>query len=352
MALPRLTPAQRRALRLLEERAARLTPALRKAFLQSIEAARRAADVSAAIEALQRSDIVAATDAIFGPTAQRQMEDDQAVSMVRAMLRGAELTMRAEVPLRLFVRLDGPTPPLIDAIRWIDDEVVRPDIVKSREGVAAILRSGLEQGQNPHVVARQARELIGLTEHDVSLVMSFESKLRADPGAALQSQLRDRRFDPTVRAAAGLGPVQLTETQIAQQRDAFAARLLSQRAETHARTRTLNALRQGQKVAWLSAAERAGIPASDVVKTWVTTLDGRERPEHHQAHGTTVQIDQKFSVDGGVQVPGENVYNCRCTYTVRLLPSDPVKRILFLNAPERLPLGQREAAIAAALRTP
>jgi uncharacterized protein with gpF-like domain len=56
------------------------------------------------------------------------------------------------------------------------------------------------------------------------------------------------------------------------------------------------------------------------MKRWVTTIDGRQRATHEAMHGTEVQIDQLFPVDGGVQVPGENAYNCRCVCLYRMKP--------------------------------
>ena len=55
-------------------------------------------------------------------------------------------------------------------------------------------------------------------------------------------------------------------------------------------------------------------------KSWLTTIDGKERDAHADVNGTTIGIDEKFMVGGQeMDVPGDpnggpgNVCNCRCT---------------------------------------
>jgi len=53
-------------------------------------------------------------------------------------------------------------------------------------------------------------------------------------------------------------------------------------------------------------------------KTWITTVDGRERAAHRKANGQTVKIDDKFLVGGerleapAVGGSADNVVQCRC----------------------------------------
>lgn len=334
-----MTAAERLARQRLEARVNRLEPTLRRRFLQALAQARETADVGAAARALEQGDLAGAMRALFPDDSVQQLQERLHVDAIRVLLEGARGAMRTEIPARLRVRIDGPSPAVMEAL---DRQLVRdiaPIVEQAREGLRETLASGLRQGVNPRQVAVEARSAIGLSPYDVRLVESFELQLRGDPGAALVRELRDRRFDPTVQKA--LSGVPLTEEQIRAMREAYAARLHAWRAETYARTTSINALREGQLAAWRTATEGAGIPPEDMVKTWVTTLDGRERPEHHAAHGTTVLIDEKFPVDGGVMVPGENVYNCRCAMTFRVLPRDPARRAAFLADPSRRPRGRR-----------
>lgn len=89
------------------------------------------------------------------------------------------------------------------------------------------------------------------------------------------------------------------------------------RSELIARTETL---------AVTSEAQHSVFTASGVeFKRWLTTLDGRERETHFEAHGQLVRIDEAFEV-GGVRLmyPGDSfgegpnlikeIANCRCDH--------------------------------------
>lgn len=62
-------------------------------------------------------------------------------------------------------------------------------------------------------------------------------------------------------------------------------------------------------------------------KTWVATGDGRTRPDHANADGQTVKVDQPFEVGGWPMDrphdgPAEQVVNCRCTLSFEMDPDD------------------------------
>jgi len=91
--------------------------------------------------------------------------------------------------------------------------------------------------------------------------------------------------------------------------------LLPWRSWNIARTETLSALNYGSEI----GAEQTGF---NYKKTWVATLDGRERQAHRNATGQTVDRFSSFIVGGEImKFPGdpsaspENRVNCRCTVT-------------------------------------
>jgi len=85
------------------------------------------------------------------------------------------------------------------------------------------------------------------------------------------------------------------------------------RAERIARTESLTVTEEAQ---WTTYA------ASGVEwKRWLTTLDGKERPTHFDAHGQLVPIDEPFEVGesllmypGDADGPAEEICNCRCAH--------------------------------------
>lgn len=92
--------------------------------------------------------------------------------------------------------------------------------------------------------------------------------------------------------------------------------LSQSRAELIARTETGAVVEEGQ---WLTYYV-TGVP----FKRWLTTLDGRERPDHFKAHGQLRPIDEPFELGDGADVEylmhpldpagsASQVCNCRCT---------------------------------------
>lgn len=90
------------------------------------------------------------------------------------------------------------------------------------------------------------------------------------------------------------------------------------RAETIARTEVISAF---NGASWLAAAQAP----PDVVggQQWIATRDGRTRPEHADADGQTVGVDEPFDIDGEpLMYPGDPngsaamTVNCRCTAAI------------------------------------
>lgn len=73
-----------------------------------------------------------------------------------------------------------------------------------------------------------------------------------------------------------------------------------------------------QNEAALDGQHEAKKKGADIVKQWDATLDSRTRPEHREADGQIMELDEPFDVGGEkMQAPGvggsaRNVCNCRC----------------------------------------
>jgi hypothetical protein len=89
------------------------------------------------------------------------------------------------------------------------------------------------------------------------------------------------------------------------------------RAVTVARTETIGALNGGRSDAFSAVSELLG---GGFEQMWLATIDRRTRPEHAEADGQRVGVDEPFDVGGeALMQPGDpggsawNVINCRCT---------------------------------------
>ena len=88
-----------------------------------------------------------------------------------------------------------------------------------------------------------------------------------------------------------------------------------------ARTAVTNAQNAGRMDSYV-AATKMGI---EMEREWVSALDARTRPEHADADGQVVGVDEPFIVGGEkLMFPGDrsgsgwNIYNCRCTQIARV----------------------------------
>lgn len=88
-----------------------------------------------------------------------------------------------------------------------------------------------------------------------------------------------------------------------------------------ARTAVTNAQNAGRMDSYV-AATKMGI---EMDREWVSALDARTRPEHAEADGQVVGVDEPFIVGGEkLMFPGDrsgsgwNIYNCRCTQIAKV----------------------------------
>lgn len=109
----------------------------------------------------------------------------------------------------------------------------------------------------------------------------------------------------------------LTEQELAW----FTERLPQYRLENLSRTETL----KGANASTFELYKAWNIVES---KSWLTQIDGRERPEHAEANGQTVPLNEPFIVggfkmdyplDGSYGAPANLICQCRCTHIANVI---------------------------------
>lgn len=198
---------------------------------------------------------------------------------------------------------------------------------EQRRATRAALAASFESGTGALAMARAFRNSIGLHSQQIAWALSFERRLRALDPKVLGMDLRDRRFDRTVRAAIQRGKT-LTEPQIAQMTERYRARALMYRSEVIGRTEALRATSQAQHEAMLQMVEQTKMDPSRVIRQWNATRDDRVRDWHATMNGQRVGIDDKFEDGNGnllmwpgdPNAPVETTAQCRCTVTYDFLP--------------------------------
>jgi hypothetical protein len=190
---------------------------------------------------------------------------------------------------------------------------------------------GLTQNQAEWVRnARMDLELIGATDEQILARFAAAGRqvpVGYDPASSyLSRQLRDKRLDGAVAKASREGS-RLKAKQVDAAVSRYQARALRYRAETIARTESINALRSGQAEAIRQAVDTGELEQEFATKVWDSSGDARTRFTHAMADGQEVPIDQPFTVggyrlmnpgDSSLGAPAGETIQCRCFVRYRM----------------------------------
>jgi len=193
-----------------------------------------------------------------------------------------------------------------------------------REAIRAVLVEGITQGVNPRVQARGILGAIGLTGQQVQSVQNYRRLLEQNSARALLRELRDRRFDSTVRRAIN-NDTPLTAAQIDKMVGRYRERTLRFRSQVIARTEALRAVNEGNFLAYQQAAEQGVLDLNDLSREWFTAQDERVRGSHKAMHGQLRGFDEQFisglgnrlRFPGDISAPGNETIQCRCVAITR-----------------------------------
>lgn len=188
----------------------------------------------------------------------------------------------------------------------------------TRDTIYQTIANGQQTGASPAEMARQIRRNLGLTTRQMQAVENYRRLLETGSREALARELRDKRFDPSIRRGKPL-----TQAQIDRMVDRYREKSINNRAITIARTESLAAMNKARLEAFRQAIETAGIDPSRAMKEWRSTRDDRVRDQHITLDGQQVPIDQPFIAPNGdlLSTPGDgslgarasNLVNCRCS---------------------------------------
>lgn len=299
--------------------ARRLTPFVLVAYLKAVRDLVRAMNIDAIARLIEHGGLEAVADAIVSEqltqaafhTLQlglRQVVDTSGAAFFKDIPAGPS----QGVPIAR-VTFQSLNPNVVRAIEEYETEVIGGITNAMRTTVKEAVREGLKEGVNPRAIALELKEVLGLAPNQEIYVRNYRDELiNLDP-AALRRELTDGRLDRTI-AKAIRDDTPLTREQIDKAVARYRANWAKWQAETVSRTVTLNAMREAQDLAWDQAIAAGKVTEDDIVDTWITTLDGRERATHHAMHGTQKGYRDVWFVPGvGAQrYPGEDEYNCRC----------------------------------------
>lgn len=200
-----MNAAERLFAQRLERRAAGLQPELQKALLDGWTRL-RALLAPAEIEAFVTSGAVdrlfaevltrPAIEAAFAPLRRRLRDGVEAAG--RMIARDLPAGVRGET-------FDVLSADVVRGVRTLDSRVLSSLEDQTRETVRAFVENGIRDGVNPRTVARDLKRVVGLAPNQAAAVENFRRMLENGDREALTRELRDRRFDSTLKKAFGKG---------------------------------------------------------------------------------------------------------------------------------------------------
>ena len=206
---------------------------------------------------------------------------------------------------------------------------------EQRRATRLALSDGITRGANPVEQARAFRGSIGLTQKQEQSVLNYRSYLeRAADGdtTALNRNLRDRRFDRTIRSSVRTGQP-LSTQQIDGMTTRYRERYVKYRSQVIARTEALRSVHSAQEEATEQAIEDGSIGRGDIERTWIAAADDRVRDSHVTLNGVVRGKDEPFpGLAGPILYPGdpaappEETVQCRCTLAITIKPSTALQQ--------------------------
>lgn len=285
--LEKVLPGDPDDLPLLTRLAARMEPAMRRAFLAAVRGAAGVVDLGGLTDAVrsgQVSQIEAAAQLDkLGEDLKRQLLP----VLGRTFAVGAAVGERALGDVALPISFDLRNP---EAIAWVQAhgaELVVEVTESTRAAIRALVEAAFREGRSPDLLAREVREVIGLTERQGRAVERFRARL-VEEGVDVETIAR--------RAA------KYTDAQ------------LRYRASNVSRTETINASSAGQQALWIDAKAQGLLDPESTRRVWSVSQDDRLDTEICEPmDGQEVGLTEPFTTGDGRKIMHPTAHpSCRC----------------------------------------
>lgn len=185
---------------------------------------------------------------------------------------------------------------------------------------------GVITGQNPRETARDFRRTIGLTSQQERAVRNYRSYLENLDSQALRRELRDKRFDSTIRRAIDNNDP-LSKEQVDRMTGRYREKSIRYRSEVIARTESMRATSIGNQEAMDQMVEQGAVDPN-MRKFWVISPDERVRSAHTKIGSMNpegVEVSGTFITPlGPLRFPrdpsgtAKNTIQCRCAVVYRM----------------------------------
>lgn len=205
-------------------------------------------------------------------------------------------------------------------------DLIREIVEEQRAVIQQVLMRNIEPGSNPLVAAKELRDSLGLTRRQEAAVSNFRRLLASLDSEAMSRELRDKRFDRTIRRAIRDGQ-QLSREQIDKMVARYRHNYIAYRARTIARTEALRSVHEGTADMYEQAYEEGTVKRSEVRRKWLAARDSRVRDSHSAMNGQVRGSNEAFESPSGAHLmwpgdataPASETINCRCVVVTRIV---------------------------------
>lgn len=185
----------------------------------------------------------------------------------------------------------------------------------NRHVVYEVINRGLIENRNSAYIAKEIAKSIGLNKSQEEAVRNYKRLLEEGSKEAFRRELRDKSFD-NVNI--------LDEKTIDRMVDQYRKNYILHRAKTIAQTESGRIVSEVQDEVLRQVVLEYNIPENDVVRTWRTIMDGKQRDTHSALNGAQSQLNGYFTTFMGnrlryprdPQAPASEIINCRCGITI------------------------------------
>jgi hypothetical protein len=280
-----------------------LEPQLRREFIKTIRRLNGNVNLTQIAALISLGQIAKVMERIGLKDEFAQFQSEALVAVHDLVQKGAAV---AALPKGVSISFDMTNPQVFSVIRNdVIDKVLKISAETEAAIRAAIERSFME-GIPTLQIAREIRDLVGLTQNGWKTVGRYDEYLRgladrftevADLSKTAEGMLRKGGMRNLLTEKRGLGVLDrtgLTNERIESLVQKYTDRLIARRAETIARTLTIDASAEGQAQLWKQAVEKGELDEADWDVIWIVTKDDRLCDECLEMEGERRPIDGTY----------------------------------------------------------
>lgn len=254
----------------------------------------------------------------------RRLARNFAADLVNVMILGANLSAQeASAQINRAMAFNPAGFAAVATFQELNQRVI--GILVEQQAEALVEMRRIADQITPIRTVAMVREGLTLTARQTRAVDNFRRMLEEGSAEALTRELRDKRFDPTIRRAVA-GDIVLTTEQIDRMVSRYRERYVTYRAKTIAATEAVRIANEADDLFFRQAIEDGELERSQVRRKWVTSMDEKVRFSHRAINGVLTRPDEPWvsgagntlRFPGDPRAPAEDTINCRCWVSTKI----------------------------------